>query len=94
MPPTLWNTCDYVLQFTFGILHISAALNTAAECLSQLAITPMERIKPEIREYILTFTIQVNLKPTDVAEEEQRSFASKEEIESEDENWLRKEHIK
>ena len=30
IPPTLWNACDYVLQFNFQIAHIAGSVNTAA----------------------------------------------------------------
>ena len=35
-PPTLWNACDYVLQFNFRITHVAEMLNTAADFLSRL----------------------------------------------------------
>ena len=36
IPPSLWNACDYVLQFNFKIAHIAGSVNTAAEFLSRL----------------------------------------------------------
>ena len=30
IPPSLWNACDYVLQFNFKIAHIVGSVNTAA----------------------------------------------------------------
>ena len=34
IPPSLWNACDYVLQFNFKIAHIAGSVNTAANFLS------------------------------------------------------------
>ena len=31
IPPTLWNACDYVIQFSFTIAHIPGKNNTAAD---------------------------------------------------------------
>ena len=31
IPPTLWNACDYVIQFNFVIAHIPGKNNTAAD---------------------------------------------------------------
>ena len=31
IPPTLWNACDYVIQFNFTIAHIPGKNNTAAD---------------------------------------------------------------
>ena len=36
IPPTLWNACDYVIQFNFTIAHIPGKNNTAADYLSRL----------------------------------------------------------
>ena len=36
IPPTLWNACDYVLQFNFKIAHIAVPVNTPAAILSTL----------------------------------------------------------
>ena len=36
----LWNACDYVLQFKFGIMHAAGSQNTAANFLSRLELTP------------------------------------------------------
>ena len=33
IPPSLWNACDYVLQFNFKIAHIAGSVNTAADFL-------------------------------------------------------------
>ena len=31
IPPTLWNACDYILQFIFRITHVAGTFNTAAD---------------------------------------------------------------
>ena len=33
IPPSLWNACEYVLQFNFKIAHIAGSVNTAADFL-------------------------------------------------------------
>ena len=43
-PPTLWNAFDYVLQFKFRIMHVAGSQKTAAEFLSQLELTPKEKV--------------------------------------------------
>ena len=44
IPPTLRNACDYVLQFNFRITHVAGTLNTAADFLSRLELTPKEKL--------------------------------------------------
>ena len=34
IPPSLWNACDFVLQFHFKIAHVPGRMNTAADFLS------------------------------------------------------------
>ena len=46
IPPTLWNACDYVIQFNFTIAHIPGKNNTAADYLSRLEISP-KKINPQ-----------------------------------------------
>ena len=52
IPPTLWNACDYVLQFNFHIMHVAGTQNTAADFLSRIELTPKERVELKIREDI------------------------------------------
>ena len=40
IPPTLWNACDYVLQFNFHIMHVAGMQNTAADFLSRIDLNP------------------------------------------------------
>ena len=56
-PPTLWNACDYVNQFSFTIAHIPGKNNTAADYLSRLEICPKEKLVLRIREDIQTTPI-------------------------------------
>ena len=70
IPPTLWNTCDYVLQFNFHIMHVAGTQNTAAEFLSRIDLNPKERIELKNKNDITIRPIQVNLQSTDVADED------------------------
>ena len=36
IPPSLWNACDYVLQFNFHIMHVAGTQNTAADFFSRI----------------------------------------------------------
>ena len=94
IPPTLWNACDYVLQFNFRITHVAGTLNTAADFLSRLEITPKEKIELTIREDIQTLPIQINMQSTNVAEEEQQCFLPDETIETDEETLSRKQRAK
>ena len=58
-PPSLWNACDYVLQFNFKIAHTAGSVNTAAEFLSQSELKVMERIRRKIREDVQAASIEV-----------------------------------
>ena len=73
-PPSLWNACDYVLQFNFKIAHIAGSVNTAADFLSRLELKVTERIRLKIREDVQTTPIEVTTFTSDVADEEQFFF--------------------
>ena len=75
IPPTLWNACDYVLQFNFEKAHIAGSVNTAADFLSRLELKVTEKIHLKIREDIHTTHIEVTTSSSDVADEEQFFFA-------------------
>ena len=90
IPPTLWNACDYVLRFNFRIMHVAGTLDTAADFLSRLEITPKEKIELTIREDIRTTPIQINMQSTDVADDEQQFFLPDERLETEEEILQRK----
>ena len=84
IPPSLWNACDYVLQFNFKITHIAGSVNTAADFLSRLELKDTEYIHLKIREDVQTTPIEVSTSSSDVADEEQFFFtqpASHDEIE-------------
>ena len=70
IPPSLWNACDYVLQFNFKIAHIAGSVNTAADFLSRLELKVTERIRLKIREDVQTTPIEVTTSSSDVADEE------------------------
>ena len=75
IPPSLWNACDYMLQFNFKIAHIAGSVNTAADFLSRLEIKVTERIRLKIREDVQTTLIEVTTPSSDVADEHQFLFA-------------------
>ena len=54
IPPTLWNACDYVIQFNFVIAQIPGAQNTAADYLSRLEADPKDKLVMKIREDVNT----------------------------------------
>ena len=74
IPPSLWNACDYVLQFRFKIAHIAGSVNTAADFLSRLEQKVTEKIQLKIREDVQTTPIEVSTSSSDVADEEQFFF--------------------
>ena len=74
IPPSLWNACDYVLQFNFKIAHIAGSVNTAADFISRLELKVTERIRLKIREDVQTTPIEVTTSSSDVADEEQFFF--------------------
>ena len=71
IPPTLWNACDYVIQFNFAIAHIPGKNNTAADYLSRLEIFPKEKLIVKIREDIPTTPTELHVQSAGVSEEEQ-----------------------
>ena len=71
IPLSLWNACDYVLQFNFKIAHIVGSVNTTAEFLSRLELKVTEKIHLKIREDVKTKPIEVTTSSSDVADEEQ-----------------------
>ena len=77
IPPVLWNACDYVLQFNFKITHIASSVNIADDFLSRLNFRVTEKIRLKIREVIQTKPIEVTTPSSDVANEEQFSFAQR-----------------
>ena len=72
--PSLWNACDYVLQFNFKLAHITGSVNTAADFLSRLELKVTEKIHLKIREDVQTTPIEVSTSSSDVADEKQFFF--------------------
>ena len=73
IPPSLWNACDYVLQFNFKVAPIAGSVKTAPGFLSRLELKVTEKIHLKIREDVQTTPIQVSISK-DVADEEQFFF--------------------
>ena len=67
--PSLWNACDYVLEFNFEIAHISGSVNTAADFISRLNLKVMEKIRLKIRKDVQTTPIEVTSSSSDAADE-------------------------
>ena len=74
IPPSLWNACDYVLQFDYKIAHNAGSVNTAADFLSRLELKVTQRIRLKIREDVQKTPIEVTASSSDVADEEQFFF--------------------
>ena len=89
IPPSLWNACDYVIQFNFTIAHIPGKNNTAADYLSRLEISPKEKLILRIREDIPTTPIDLHVQSAGVAEEEQIYYTDDDD-ETEEQIWQRK----
>ena len=87
--PSLWNACDYVIQFSFTIAHIPGKNNTAADYLSRLEIPPKEKLILRIREDIQTTTIELHVQSAGAAEEDQ-IYYTEDDDETEEEIWQRK----
>ena len=87
--PTLWNACDYVIQFNFTIAHIAGKINIAADYLSRLEISPKEKLILRIREDIPTTPIDLHVQSAGVSEEEQ-IFYTEDDDETEEQILQRK----
>ena len=85
IPPTLWNACDYVIQFNFTIALIPGKNNTAADYLSRLELSPKEKLFLRIREDIPTTPIELHVQSAGVFEEEQ-IFYTKDEDDTEEQS--------
>ena len=94
IPPSLWNTCHFVLQFHFKIAHVPGRMNTAADFLSRLDISPKEKVLLQIREDIQTTPIQVNIQSSDIHEEDQFYFLPEDDSETEEDIWERKQRAR
>ena len=95
IPPPLWNSCDFVLQFNFTIAHIPGKMNTAADFLTRLEMDPNEKIISKIREDIPTKPIEVNIESTGITQEEQVFLdTTDQQGTTEKELWKRKEKVR
>ena len=90
IPPSLWNACDYVLQFNFKIAHIIGSVKTAADFFSRLELKVTERIRLKIREDVQTAPIEVTTSYSDVADEEQFFFTCTDDHDETEEQILRR----
>ena len=93
IPPSLWNACDFVIQFNFTIAHIPGKNNTAADYLSRMEMDPTEKLVLKIRADVETQPIEVNVQSAGVSEEEQ-IFFTEEDNETEEQIWERKKQSK
>ena len=75
-------------------MHVAGTLNTAADFLSRLEVTPKDKIELTIREDIRTTPRQINMQSTDVADDEQQFFLPDEQLETEEEILQRKQIAK
>ena len=93
IPPALWNSCDYVLQYNFVIAHVAGSMNTAADFLSRTEVNPTEKLEMNIRNDIQTKAIEVNIQSTGIVEEEQIFILPDDEIE-ENQIWQEKLNVR
>ena len=92
--PSLWNACDFVLQFHFKFAHVPWRMNTAADFLSRLDISPKGKVLLQIREDIQTTPIQVNIQSSDIHEEDQFYFLPEDDSETEEDICERKQRAR
>ena len=60
IPPSLWNACDYVLQFNFRVAHIAGSVDAAADFSSRLKLRHTEGIQrsKDGRRHLLRASLQ------------------------------------
>ena len=87
IPPTLWNACNYVIQFNFTIAHIPGKNNTAADYFSRFEVSPKEKLILRVREDVPTTPIE--LQSAGVSEEDQ-IFYTEDDEETEEQILQRK----
>ena len=90
IPPSLWNACDYVLQFNFEIARIAGSVNKAADFLSRFELKVTEKIHLKIREDVQTTPIEVSTSSSDVADEEQFFFTQTDDQDETEEQTLQR----
>ena len=74
IPPALWKTCEYELQFNFKIALFASSVNTAADFHSRLELKFTEKICLKCQEKIQTKHIEVITSSSDVADEQKIFF--------------------
>ena len=62
VPPILWYTCDYVIQFNFVITNIPGAQNTATDYLFCLEADPKDKLVMKILEDVQTLPIEIDVR--------------------------------
>ena len=88
--PSLWNACDYVLQFNFKIALTAGSVNTVADFLSRLELKVTENIHLKIREDVQTTPIEVSTSSSDVEGEEQFFFRQRDSQDETEEQILQR----
>ena len=88
IPPSLWNACDYVLQFNFKIAH-SGSVNTVIGFLSRLELKANQKIHLKIREDVPTTPIEITTSFSDIADEEQVFFTRTDDQDETEEQTLK-----
>ena len=71
---SLWNGCEYFLQFTFKVANIAGSVDTAADFFSRLKFKVMQKIRLKIREVVQTIANEVTTSSQDVVDEENFFF--------------------
>ena len=95
IPPTLWNACDYVLQFNFKIAHIAGSVDTATDFLSRLELKIRVKMRLKISEDFHTTPIEMTTSSSDVADEEHFFFTLADDgNESQEQTLERKEQLR
>ena len=69
VPPALWNTCDYVIQFNFFTPHIPGAQNTATDYLARLESDTEDKLVMKIREDVQTLPNEIIVQSEGVFQE-------------------------
>ena len=90
IPPSLWNACDYVMQFNFKIGHIAGSVNRAADFPSQLELKVTEKIHLKTREDVPTTPHEVTTSSSEVADEEQFFFTQTDSQDGTEEQTLKR----
>ena len=74
IPLSLWNACDYALQFNYKTAHIAGSVNTAVDFFSRLQLKVTEKIRFKVQKDIQTTPIELTTSSWLVGDEEQFFF--------------------